>query len=414
MDKPEKTIYIIGGGISGMIAAIALTKQGYSPQIIEASDRLGGRVKTDIVDGYQLDHGFQVLLTAYPAVAKYLNVENLDLQKFWPGAEIFFDGKKTRIGDPTRNLKLLLPTVFSSVGSLGDKFKILKLNIWLKKKPLPEIFEIEETSTLTFLKNYGFSNTIIDRFFKPFFSGIFLEPDLATSNRMFLFVYKMFGEGFAALPKSGIEAISQQLATKINSENIKLKAEVASIDGNTISLKDGSTLESDYTIIACDPSKLVSSFKGPSIQWKSCDNLYFETDEFLRDPLIGLIADENALINNIFFHNTLKTQSTGSKNLLSVTVVKDHQLTEGDLVAKVVDDLKQFCKIDHVRFVKHYQIKKALPDLDNLQNDLEPLEAQLTENTFIAGDHVLNGSLHAAMVSGEKAALAVVNVIKAN
>jgi len=203
MTKKEYNIHIIGAGISGLIAAQVLENYGYAPTVIEATDRVGGRVKTDRVNGYQLDHGFQVLLSAYPAAQKYLDYEALDLQPFLPGASIFKSSKQKIIGDPLRNLSLLFPTLYSGIGNFSDKFKILKLNHKLKKKTLEAIFSETEQSTLGYLEKLGFSNGIITDFFKPFFSGIFLESQLETSSRMFEFVYKMFGEGQATLPKAG-------------------------------------------------------------------------------------------------------------------------------------------------------------------------------------------------------------------
>ena len=133
-------IHIIGAGISGLIAATVLEKNGFHPVIIEATDRPGGRIKTDIVDGYQLDHGFQVLLTAYPAAQKYLDFDSLDLQVLLPGASIFKNNKQKIIGDPLNNISLLFPTLFSGIGNFSDKLKILKLNNRLKKKSLVSIF----------------------------------------------------------------------------------------------------------------------------------------------------------------------------------------------------------------------------------------------------------------------------------
>ena len=102
MNKQDHKIHIIGGGISGLIAAKVLEEHGIYPILLEATDRVGGRVKTDIVSGYQLDHGFQVLLTAYPAAQKYLDFKALELQKFMPGATIFKNKKQVTIGDPLR------------------------------------------------------------------------------------------------------------------------------------------------------------------------------------------------------------------------------------------------------------------------------------------------------------------------
>lgn len=188
----EYHIHIVGGGISGLIAAKVLEENGFSPIVLEATERVGGRVKTDIVEGYQMDRGFQVLLMAYPTIHKHLDMAALKLQKFKPGAVIFDKGKQCILGDSTRDISLLFPTLFSGIGNFPDKIKVLRLNKILKKKTLPEIFNEVEKTTLSYLNDFGFSVEMINRFFKPFFSGIFLEPDLGTSSRMFEFIYKMF------------------------------------------------------------------------------------------------------------------------------------------------------------------------------------------------------------------------------
>ena len=134
MDKKDYKIHIIGAGISGLIAAKVLEDHGYAPVLLEATDRVGGRVKTDVVAGYSLDRGFQVLLTAYPAAQKYLDLEALDLQNFLPGASIFKNKKQRILGDPLRDQSLLFSTLFSGIGTFSDKIKILQLNQRLKKK----------------------------------------------------------------------------------------------------------------------------------------------------------------------------------------------------------------------------------------------------------------------------------------
>lgn len=412
MTDTDQKIYIIGGGISGLIAAITLEAKGYTPTIIEATDRVGGRVKTDIVDGYQLDHGFQVLLDAYPKAKEYLDYPSLELQAFLPGATIYKNRKSQTIGDPTRSLKMLLPTMTSSIGTLGDKLKILKLNKELKKKSIEEIFDQKETTTLEYLKRRGFSQAIINEFFKPFFSGIFLETALNTSSRMFEFVYKMFGEGMATLPKAGIEAIPKQLKSKLNKTTFLFNTPVKSLASGEILFDNGNALESDYTIIATEASSLVLNLRDQDVAWKSCVNLYFETEKLQNTKaIIGLIADENTRINNIFYHDTVATKSKGSKSLLSVTVVDDDELGEEALVATVISELATYCAIKDAHFLKAYYIKKALPNIDHLRMDCEASETQLTDSIFLAGDHLLNGSLNAAMISGEKAAQAVIEKI---
>ena len=408
----DHKIHIIGAGISGLVAALVLEEKGFSPVIIEATDRVGGRVKTDIVNGYQLDHGFQVLLTAYPAAQKYLDYKLLDLQLFLPGAAIFNDGKKTIIGDPLRDVSLLFSTIFSDFGSVSDKMKVLKLNRILKNKSIASIFLESEKTTLQYLVDFGFSENIIFQFFKPFFTGIFLETELETSSRMFEFIYKMFGEGFAALPKSGIEAIPKQLVEKLKNTMYHFNTKVVSVKNRKIILSDTQEIESDYTIISTDASSLLQNLNNQEVEWKSCDTLYFETEKRItRKPLIGLISNSEALINNIFYCTSLKTETKNTKELLSVTIVKKHKLSKKDLIVKVQAELNDLCGISSSTFLKQYTIGKALPKLTNLQYDISPSESQITETVFLAGDIQLNGSLNAAMLSGEIAAEGIINAI---
>lgn len=410
MKKQDYKIHIIGAGISGLIAATVLEKNGLSPVIIETTDRVGGRVKTDIVEGYQLDHGFQVLLTAYPAAQKYLNLEALQLQTFIPGASIFKNGKQNSIGDPLRDKSLLLSTVFARVGTLSDKFKILKLNNKLKKKSLSEIFSSKEQTTKSYLVDFGFSSKMIHDFFNPFFSGIFLENKLETSSRMFEFVYKMFGQGDAALPKGGMQAIPKQLSNNLRRTTFKFNTKVATVNDSEIILEDGQKIKSDFTIIATEPSKLVNKLNKKVTEWQSCDTLYFETESrVINKPLIGLIPEKDAVINNIFYHTSLDSDLKGNKELLSVTVVDNQNLSSEKLIQHVKTELKQYCGIDVIKLIKHYKIPMSLPKLQNLQYNLLPSQTRLTDTIFLAGDVQLNGSLNAAMIAGEKAALGVLD-----
>ena len=116
----KQKIAIIGAGVSGLVAALSLEEKGYETIIYEASNSVGGRVKSDVLDNYILDHGFQVLLSAYPLAQKYLDYSALNLQKFESGAYIFKDGKQFCIGDPLRDFSLFFPTISSPIGTIGD------------------------------------------------------------------------------------------------------------------------------------------------------------------------------------------------------------------------------------------------------------------------------------------------------
>ena len=230
---------------------------------------------------------------------------------------------------------------------------------------------------------------------------------------MFEFVYKMFGEGDAAIPKSGIEAIPIQLKQNLKSTTFKFNTKVKSLNGTEIELEDGTVLKSDYTIIATEASSLVANLNNQATEWKSCETLYFETEtRAIAKKLIGLIPEEGSLINNIFYHTSLETTSAASKQLLSVTVIDSQGLVSNQLIEKVQEELKTNCKIDSCKFIKQYSIPMALPNLTDLQYEMLPSETRLTATTFLAGDTQLNGSLNAAMISGERAALGVIEAME--
>jgi protoporphyrinogen oxidase len=409
MNKKDCKIHIIGGGVSGLIAARVLETKGFNPTVLEATERVGGRIKTDIIDGYQLDHGFQVILTAYPAVIKYLDYKALELQFFLPGASIFKAHRQSIIGDPLRDISLLISTLFSGIGSISDKFKILKLNHKIKKKSLTDIFSEKEQTTISYLRELGFSKQILNDFFIPFFSGIFLENQLETSSRMFEFVYKMFGEGHAAIPKAGMEAIPKQLLNNLKTTTFQYNTKVASVEEGKITLKNGRKLESDFTILTIPPAGIVSNIKNHPTEWRSCVTLYFETNKrVIHKPLIGLIAKPGSLVNNIVYNSSLASGTKPAHELLCVTVIDDQNLSEHELVTAVEDELKVLCNISIARFIKQYRITKALPKLENLKYEMKPSETQLSKSLFLAGDTHLNASFNAAMISGEQAALAVI------
>ena len=413
MDKKDFKIYIVGAGVSGLVAAQVLENQGYQPVILEASYRAGGRVKTDVKKGFQLDHGFQVLLSSYPAAQKYLDFKALKLQELKPGAVIFNNGKQQIIGDPLRDISTLFSTLFSGIGTLSDKFKIFQLNLKLKNKSIEAIFSSDEISTKVYLQEFGFSSQIITQFFTPFFTGIFLENELTTSSRMFEFVFKMFGEGLAVLPKGGMEEISKQLLSNLKHTTFQYNTQVSSVSDDEIVLHTGEKLVSTATIIATDASKLVRDAPSKNLIWKSCQTLYFTTNKrVIEKPMIGLVSKKDSLINNIFYHTSVATNSNNTEELLSVTVVKEHQLTEEQLIATVTKQLQEECTIDHLTFLAVYHIKKALPDLKDIKYEVSPPETQLSSGIFLAGDVQLNGSLNAAMIAGENAALQVIASIK--
>ena len=413
--KSKKKICIVGAGVSGLIAAKVLEENGYFPTLIESSNDVGGRLKTIIKEGYQLDIGFQVLLTEYPKAKKHLDYKELKLQKLVSGACIFSKNKKYYIGNPFKNISLLIPSLFSEIGTFADKLKIIKLYSYLRFKSIEKIFLSKDLKTIMYLQKYGFSKKIIDNFFKPFFAGIFLETELSTSSRMFEFVFKMFAQGDVAIPMSGIQEIPHQIAKKLTKTNFIFNTKVEKIINGEIVLNNKNRIKSDYTIIATEAKNLIDGYNNRSVLWKSCVNFYFEVDKkTIKSGLIGLLAEKKTVINNIFFVSGIKSKITGPKELLSVTVIDSKSFSNCNLLDRVKYELKKYCGIDVIRLISQFNIPKSLPDLNDISNTKTPSEFQISDSVFLAGDHKLNASLNAAITSGELSALQLIKIDKLN
>lgn len=413
----EERIIIIGAGISGLVAAIELEKAGFKPTILESSNKVGGRVKTDNYNGFLLDHGFQVLLTAYPEAKKYLDYDALDLQYFDPGAIICSSDKSYRISDPIRQPSTIFDMAFSPIGTLSDKLKIFKWNRSLKKLSVEEIFAKQEISSIEFLRDYGFSDEIINQFFKPFFGGIFLENDLNTSSRMLEFVFKMFGEGHAALPAQGMQAIPQMLVDQLSQTDIQFDKLVEKVGPKKVSLSNGEVIEADVIVIATQPDRLLPQLSGQFEGYQSVVNLYFECDKSpINKSLIGLVPDEDYLINNFcVVNNTAKSYAPKDKFLFSISVNDSKDYEPKTLSNKVVNELRTLYPslIDaEIKFLKQFNIDRALPKINDFQYSLKPSNTKVQEGVYLAGDYLLNGSINAAMLSGRISAHAIYEDLK--
>lgn len=412
MEKGNTKINIVGAGISGLLTAYLLEERGFQPTIWEATDRVGGRMKTDFENGYQMDRGFQVLLDQYPLLNKYLDMDALDLQYLLPGAMIVQDGKQKLWGDLQRNPIVFWQTAFSSLGSFGDKLKLFQLKKELEKKELKEHF-VSTKTTLQYLKDYGFSNRLINQFFKPFFSGIFLETELATSSAMFQFVYALFTKGNAVIPKNGIEEMPKQLAAKLQKTTFHFNTPIHSIENSELIIEGVDRIKSDYTIIATDPGKLIHQLPADGILWNRLDTIYFEVDKDLfQKPIIGLLP-KGELINHLYFPQSVKTKSKGEKELVSVNIVKNHALDPAELIQKVSSELQKVEGLASSRFLKHYAIVKALPTFERMQYSIEAEESLLMEGIFLAGDQQVNPSQNAALTSAEAVVEGIVKKMNA-
>lgn len=402
--KPE--VLIIGAGISGLTAAVYLHKKGFKIQILEASERAGGRIKTDIVDGFRLDQGFQVLLTEYPETKALLNYEKLNLKRFLPGATVLYEKGQFEIADPFRRPSALFSTLFAPVGTLKDKINTFFLKNKLIKITVPTIFKQPETDTIAQLQKYGFSTKMIDRFYKPFFSGIFLENNLNTSSNMFDFVMKMFSEGDAAIPALGMEEIPKQLVAMLPKNSIQYNVKVKTIEDKKIICEGGQIFETEKIIIATEATGFASQYIAKSKQkFHQVTNVYFESKEApTKKAVVTLNASRNKKwVNNLtVMTNISKEYGRDGKILIAVSLNGIPNIDDQILAENMKEELKNWYgnKVADWKMIKTYRIKYALPNQEKVKNEILNTDLQINDSLYICGDHLLNGSINAAMKSG--------------
>ncbi|WJX52584.1 hypothetical protein P8452_38681 [Trifolium repens] len=288
LPKTSKVI-IIGAGLAGLAAATHLNSQNIPFLLLESSNAVGGRVRTDIVDGFLLDRGFQIFITAYPEAQKLLNYQSLNLQKFYSGAKIYYNGQFHTVADPLRHFLDSAKSLTNPIGSIFDKLLIGTTRIGVLTKSDEQILTAEEVPTIDLLKKLGFSDSIIRRFFRPFFGGIFFDPDLETTSRLFDFIFKCLALGENTLPANGISAIPEQLAANLPSDSILLNTKAVSIDfGNSnsprVTLQNGEILNSELgVIVAVEEPALIKLLPGKINPEESEDELVSKVIQELSD-----------------------------------------------------------------------------------------------------------------------------------
>ena len=404
-------VLIVGGGLAGLCCARELQAKGVSFQIIEASDGIGGRVRTDTMNGFLLDRGFQALLTAYPEAKRSLDYGRLELKSFIPGALSWYAGRMNKLVDPWRTPGGWKEALGSEFCTLMDKLRIMRLRNRVRRTSIEEIFQRPERSTKDALLAEGFSSEVIHHFFRPFLGGILLDGELKSSSRIFEFVFKMLSEGDIALPARGMGAIPAQLAERIPGEAVRLNTRVEALHENELTLAGGETARGRAIVIAADgPSAahLVGEVEPAS---RSVTCFYFAADEPpVAEPLLLLNGDGAGPVNNFaVVSRVAPNYAPAGKHLLSATVLGIHQLTDAQLGGFIVAQMKNwFGKVASTwQFLRSYRITHAQPQ--QYPGALEPPQrpVRIRPGIYVCGDHRENASIHGAMASGRRAAEAV-------
>ncbi|MCA1958210.1 MAG: FAD-dependent oxidoreductase [Nitrospira sp.] len=404
-------ILIIGAGLAGLACARRLTQAGVACTVLEASDGAGGRVRTDRVDGFLLDRGFQVFLTGYPEARQTLDYASLDLKPFHPGALVHYDGRLHLVSDPLRRPQDLPTVLFSPVGSFADKRLMLRLRRDALRQRLCTLAGGATRPTGEVLRAYGFSDAMVTRFFKPFLGGVFLEPTLSTPCWIFEHVWAAFSRGDVALPNDGMGAIAQQLAASLPEGTVRLNEPVKAIEGSTVLLESGERLEGASVVIATDSNTALRLRGEPSRTGteRVSTTLYFDAPTPpRREPWLMLNGEEGLVRTVCVLSEAAPSYAPKGKALISITV-DGHGHKLDALPERVRAGLESWFgpQVNQWRHLRTDHIRHALPPLDLLPSAPEATSPRIAHGIYQCGDYCESGTLDGALVSGRRAAEAV-------
>jgi phytoene dehydrogenase-like protein len=405
-------VLIVGGGLAGLCCGLELQKRGVPFLILEATETAGGRVGTDEFEGFLLDHGFQVYLTAYPEGFETLDYPALDFRAFQPGALIRASGRFHRFADPWRNRSELISALQSRVGSLADKVRLFRLRNRLMARGVDAILAADNQTTLGYLREVGFSRRIIDTFFRPFLGGIMLDSSLQPSSRMFEFVFKMMAEGDTVVPAKGMRQIPDQLASRLPEGSIRFGSRVSAVNKSSVTLATGEQLSGSAVVVACEgPEASRLDRTIPVRRWRSVRCVYYEAPE---PPIEGawLVLNGNNQwpVNNLAVMSEVsKDYAPSGKALVSISSLGKPTQADEEVKIAVESQLERWFgkSVRSWRYLRSYAIPHAQPDSSGVP--VGKIPTRTATGVFVAGDHLAMPSIHFAMLSGRLTAGAVAN-----
>ena len=404
----ETDVVIVGAGLAGLTAARVLEQNGISAVVLESSDGVGGRVRSDVVDGFILDRGFQVLLTAYPEIHRHLDIPKLDLKTFEPGAIVWREGHGAIVGDPIRRPKTLVSTSLAPIGTIGDKARIALMRTKLKSADPRALLRGEDMPTSDALRKMGFSPKIIDRFFKPLVGGIQLDPTLSTSRRMFDVIFRTLATGDSAVPALGMGEITRQLESSLRTTPVFLNSPVATVKPGVVTLKNDHEIRARQVVVATEGPAASSLLGLPEVPSRAAGCVYFAAP---ISPIDGayIVLDghgQGPVLNVAVMSNVSTHYAPSGQHLIAAALPG---LVDGDLEAAARRQLRSWwgAQVDEWRHLRTYRIAHGQPGQNTPFHPKK--KVSLGDGLYVCGDHRDTGSIQGAMFSGRRCAEQVIS-----
>lgn len=399
--------------MSGLAAARHLTRHGVDVTVLEASDAVGGRVRTDLVDGYRLDRGFQLYNPAYPEGARVLDHAALDLRPFIAGARIVLTrgGRRrvARVADPRREPSWAIPSLLARIGSPVSLARFGAYAVSRAVRSVESLCRDPDVTTEEALRQAGVDRSLMEQLLRPFLSGVLLESELSTSRHFLDVVLKSFINGTPGVPALGMQRIPEQLAVGLD---VRLGHGVASVDARTVNVIDGDARSADAVIVATNPStaaRLIPDIAAP--QGNSVTTWYYRPDcapEELADGQAVLILDgdrRGPLVNTVVLTHAAPDYAPAGSALVSASALGVRQSPADETAVREHLAWLYGRPTTGWELIASYPIPYALPAMAVPFALQRPVRT--ANGVYVAGDHRDTSSIQGALVSGRRAAGAV-------
>ncbi|MEU6061945.1 NAD(P)/FAD-dependent oxidoreductase [Streptomyces sp. NPDC047097] len=399
---PAPDVVVVGAGLAGLACALDLSRAGLRVALLEASDGVGGRMRTDRKDGFLLDRGFQVFNTSYPQVRRRLDLKALRLRAFTPGLIAHTPGGPVRLADPTRRPRSAGTLLPGRALPARDLAALAALSAYDTLLPAAVVRRRADRTTSAALDAAGLSRRTIDELLRPFLAGVFLEDRLETSARFFHLVWRSMARGTLCLPAEGVGAVPAQLADGLPPGTLRLETPVTAVTGNGVVLGDGTELLAGAVVVATDgttAARLLPGLTAP--RTRAVTTYYHATGTTpLAEPT--LVTDSTlTVLNTVVLTEVSATYAPPGTSLVSTSVLGG----EGpETAAAVRGRLAELYGTDTSGWeqVAAYTIPGALPAMP------PPWPLSRTTRTasghYVCGDHRATGSVQGALASGARAA----------
>lgn len=413
---------IVGAGLAGLACARTLHTAGRPFILVEATDRVGGRVRTDVIEHehgrYLLDRGFQVYLTSYPEGRRWLEYEALKLGGFKPGAMVRAGERWTRFADPFRDPIRGLGVAASDLVSFGDLVRLGLFDLSSRFASSDAAWASREETAEAMLRRLRLSERLIDGFFRPFFGGVFLDRSLQTSARMLRFTYANFARGRATLPAEGMGAIPAQIAATLPADSVRLGSRVSAVDRGerpSVVLESGERIDGDALVIAAEgPAArgLVPDLVTTADNWRATTTIWFDAPAPpIVEPLLALDGDGDGPVNHLaVVSNAQPSYAPQGRALIAASAVHGTGPVpdESELFERVTEQMFRWFG-EPVRAwhrLRTDTIRHALPNESSPAFE-RPSRMIVQGPVIVCGDHTENASINGALLSGRRAAEAI-------